>query len=404
MIPLAPAARVAALLAVVVAALLPVVAAPPAEADFVDPAVDPRGMAGSSASFYAMPDRLPRQHGGLVRQKAYRGALAVPHAINRKIVYSQRGVHGGMVVTSGLVSAPPGESPPGGWPVVTWGHGTTGAADVCAPSVRPSASLRANPANALIESWVDRGWAVVRTDYEGLGTRGLHPYLVGRSAGRSMLDAVLAAQDAFPEIGDRIAIAGSSQGGHAALWAAAVAPTYAARLEVTSTVAFAPPSHLAAQLTAARTLPVNNLTATLALILRGVDVEEPALKVRRVLTDRAAAVWPRQRRECQEAMAGPDAYGAVPASELIRPEADTTAILAAIDRNGAESLAPPGPLLVLQGLQDMTVMPPTSAALVARYSARGSDVEYRTYPNAAHGTVVADGGDDATAFIAAHLS
>jgi len=58
---------------------------------------------------------------------------------------------------------------------------------------------------------------------------------------------------------------------------------------------------------------------------------------------------------------------------------------------------------VLQGLRDMTVMPPTSAALVTRYTARGVDVTYRTYPDAAHGTVVADGGADATAFIATHL-
>lgn len=353
--------------------------------------------------FYDSPVALPQTHGALMRKRRYVGPLKVRGAINKKVLYSQVGVDGEMLATSGFVSVPRRRPPVGGFPIVTWGHGTTGAADRCAPSVEASRSLRTNPANDLIQDWVDRGWAVVRTDYEGLGTRGLHPYLVGVSEGRAMMDAVRAAREAFPSISDRVAIAGSSQGGHAALWAAEVAPDYTPDLTVTSTTAFAPPSHLSSQLTAARALPVTNLTATLALILRGADVADPSLRVRRVLTDRAATLWPRQRFECQQQMASADAYGGVPANQLIRPTADVSAILEVIDANGAESLAPPGPVLVLQGLRDMTVMPPTSAALVTRYTARGVDVTYRTYPDAAHGTVVADGGADATAFIATHL-
>src|SRR5262249_12851241 len=40
---------------------------------------------------------------------------------------------GGVPVT-GAVLAPLGDPPTGGWPVVSWDHGTTGMADRCAPS------------------------------------------------------------------------------------------------------------------------------------------------------------------------------------------------------------------------------------------------------------------------------
>ena len=41
---------------------------------------------------------------------------------------------------------------------------------------------------------VDAGYVVAATDYEGLGTPGVHPYLVGESEGRSVLDAARAAR------------------------------------------------------------------------------------------------------------------------------------------------------------------------------------------------------------------
>ena len=144
--------------------------------------------------FYDSPVALPQTHGALMRKRRYVGPLKVRGAINKKVLYSQVGVDGEMRATSGFVSVPRTRPPVGGFPIVTWGHGTTGAADRCAPSVEASRPLRVNPANDLIQDWVDRGWAVVRTDYEGLGTRGLHPYLVG-SIGFDQSISVIALRD-----------------------------------------------------------------------------------------------------------------------------------------------------------------------------------------------------------------
>ena len=65
---------------------------------------------------------------------------------------------------------------------------------------------------------LDRGYVVAATDYPGLGTPEVHPYLVGTSEARAVLDSVRAAR-AIPEAaaGARFAVWGRSQGGQAAL-------------------------------------------------------------------------------------------------------------------------------------------------------------------------------------------
>ena len=122
--------------------------------------------------------------------------------------------------------------------MIAWAHGTTGAATECAPSVLDD-GLAAG-AMFLQDEVVDAGWAMVATDYIGLGTYGPHPYLIGQGEGRSVLDAVRAAHE-LPDVNlaDETVLWGHSQGGHAALWAGMLAPTYASELEIDG----APPSH-----------------------------------------------------------------------------------------------------------------------------------------------------------------
>jgi len=96
-------------------------------------------------------------------------------------------------------------------------------------------------ANGLL----DAGYLVVATDYEGLGTPGRHPYIVGESEARGVLDIVRVAQT-FPNANasKRFAVWGHSQGGHAAMFAGHIAKTYTPELELVADVAGAPPSQL----------------------------------------------------------------------------------------------------------------------------------------------------------------
>jgi acetyl esterase/lipase len=71
---------------------------------------------------------------------------------------------------------------------------------------------------------IRRGYIVTATDYPGLGTAGPHPYLVGISEGRAVLDSVRSARNLTQgEAQKRFAVWGHSQGGQAVLYAAVIA-------------------------------------------------------------------------------------------------------------------------------------------------------------------------------------
>ncbi len=81
--------------------------------------------------------------------------------------------------STGSIFLPPrGDPPDGGWPVVSYAHGTVGIADQCAPSVAGFNYVEL-PA---IEQWLAAGYAVVATDYAGIGTAGVNAYLDGPAA------------------------------------------------------------------------------------------------------------------------------------------------------------------------------------------------------------------------------
>jgi pimeloyl-ACP methyl ester carboxylesterase len=162
------------------------------------------------------------------------------------VLYRSTGIDRSPVAVSGLVVAPiipSGLGPPGGLPIVAWAHGTTGLADACAPS---RLGVMAED-DITVVSLARQGVVVAATDYEGLGTPGIHPYLVGFSEGRSILDAIRATK-ALPEAsgGSKAAVLGISQGGHAALWAAELGPSYAAEVDLVGVVAASPPIDLPA--------------------------------------------------------------------------------------------------------------------------------------------------------------
>jgi pimeloyl-ACP methyl ester carboxylesterase len=158
------------------------------------------------------------------------------------IVYASTGIDGDPVAVSGLIAAPAAPPSEDGYPVVAWAHYTTGVADDCAPSLEGLIGIPHQ-----VQSLVAQGYVVTATDYEGLGTDGIHPYIVGDSEGRSVLDSIRAVQS-VPEAhaGDRAAVIGFSQGGHAALWAAELAAAYAPELDIVGSVAASPPSDLVA--------------------------------------------------------------------------------------------------------------------------------------------------------------
>src|SRR4051794_38782139 len=318
------------------------------------------GPAGDA--FYKPPSPLPSgKHGTPIWARGVtNGAKLTSASSNRVVLYRSTGVDGKPVAVSGLVSIPKGKTPKGGWPVVTWAHGTSGIADECAPS-RDTASNPAHLFNSyiypLLNSWLKRGYAVVRTDYEGLGTPGDHPYLVGDSEGRSVLDMVRAARRVDPSLGKRVVIAGHSQGGQAALFAARLAPRWTPELQIRGTIAFAPASHLSEQIPITRSLKdPSPLTGFAVMIARGVQLAQPSLDIPSLFTDRTAALYHFVGERCYPQLIADDAFGQVPPSEVFRGDADLSGLAKALDsRDDPENLRIRTPIRVEQGTSDTTV-------------------------------------------------
>jgi hypothetical protein len=154
-----------------------------------------------------------------------------------RVVYrSTEGDTGEPTVVSGSVFVPKGNPPQGGWRVVTFGHATLGIENPCAPSLSPDllGFLR------YVKVLTDLGYAVALADFQGLGTKGVHPYSDSRTAALNMIDAVRALRRVFPEASDTYAAFGDSQGGGAAWAADEQAAEYAPELHIVGGLAASP--------------------------------------------------------------------------------------------------------------------------------------------------------------------
>jgi pimeloyl-ACP methyl ester carboxylesterase len=353
-------------------------------------------------AFYTPPKPIPgTRHGDLVWARPLAGPGELKGAHNELLLYRSQSVGGKAIAVSGTLSVPTGKAPKGGWPIVTYAHGTTGIADRCAPSrdgLADPAHLLDAYVHPLLERWLKAGFAVARTDYEGLGTPGVHPYLVGRSEGRGTLDIVRAARSFDSTLGKRVVIAGHSQGGHAALWAAGLAPTWTPELNIRETVAFAPASHIAEQtsLLTSVTTPGGGLSALSAEIFRGADTADPALHVASLLSPQAAALYPQTLTTCLPGLALPTSFGGLAPSAIVGPGANLAPTLATLERSDPENLTIHTPVRIEQGEADTTVFPQFTDQLAAAYSARHVPLVYKTYPGITHGSIVVAAATDAT--------
>ena len=158
-----------------------------------------------------------------------------------RILYQSTGLKGEPIEVSAAIFIPAGPPPPGGRNIIAWGHPTSGVVKKCAPSLMP------DTAGMIwgLPSMLAKGYIVVATDYPGLGTPGIHPYLIGVSEGRAVLDSVRAAR-ALPRSGasNRFVVWGHSQGGHAALYTGELAKSYAPELKLFGVAAAAPATYL----------------------------------------------------------------------------------------------------------------------------------------------------------------
>lgn len=159
----------------------------------------------------------------------------VPNAEAWRIAYVTSDVRGQKTLATGLVVAPKGEAPAGGRPIIAWSHGTTGTAQYCGPSqvLDPVQELNeyflvggtswTDFGIPAVEHFIEKGYAVVATDYQGLGGGGRHQYAVANSNARDAINSVRAIGSmGLAGEGKKALIYGWSQGGGTTLAAASL--------------------------------------------------------------------------------------------------------------------------------------------------------------------------------------
>jgi acetyl esterase/lipase len=201
--------------------------------------------AGAQTPFYqASAEEIAGPPGTLIRQEPMLGAP--DGAAAYRVLYRSTNPEGGPIAVSGVIIVPAGPVPEGGRPIVAWAHPTTGIVPRCAPSLAMFIFQQIAGSREMVE----RGYAIAASDYPGLGTPGPHPYLVGNSEARSVIDSVRVARQ-LPGVGNasRYAVWGHSQGGQAALFTGLIAKSYAPELHLVGVAAAAPATDLATLMT-----------------------------------------------------------------------------------------------------------------------------------------------------------
>lgn len=328
--------------------------------------------------FYQPPDPLPAgNHGDLLRVQPIAGA---PDGVTwQRLMYLSKSVSGRHIAVTAVLTLPAAEPPEGGWPLIAHAHGTTGIADVCAPSLSLSSGGPHAGEIRLLSSSVARDrFALVSTDYEGLGVPGRHPYLVGVSAGRSVLDAVLAARQL--EGIDRsgaVGIIGYSQGGHAAAWANQLAPKWAPGLDISGVLAGAPASEVPqwVALDASATRPL--LQARQVMVAAGLAATDERFSLDEALSPAGHTVLEQLDQDCEPAL---------PAGEpLTRVDLTTTEPwAAALAGNVPGSARGAAPVLIVHSRTDIVIPLEQGEEFAARLCHSGQIVELRILPEGEH--------------------
>ncbi len=390
----------ATLLIVALAAAL----VPSAAAAAKKPQRGPKGLA-----FYDTPktSQLPKGHGKLIWYRKAGGLVPLKGAAwNKNVLYTSKSPQRERIGISGTVSVPKGKVPKGGWPVITYDHGTTGVADVCAPSRNSNTSPAKDYisyVNPILTDWLKAGYAVVRTDYQGLGTPGPHPYLIGKSEARSSLDILRAARQLDPDISKRYVIAGHSQGGQAALFSGGFANSWTPELKLRGTMAYAPASHMKTQ---AQALPAltspSSLTALATMIFYGATTANGGVVPEQQLTDPVLALYPQLDQTCLPQLGASDKLGGIAPADMLRKNANVTDLYKVLDKNNPD-VTTGAPVLLLQGEADTTVFPVFTNQLSKELEASGDDLDYVTYPGVDHSGIVYAGEPQAMKFLKANL-
>jgi dipeptidyl aminopeptidase/acylaminoacyl peptidase len=251
---------------------------------------------------------------------------------------------------------------------------------------------------------LEAGYIVVATDYPGLGTEGIHPYLIGESEARSVLDSVRAARDLLNSgASNRFAVWGHSQGGHAALYAGEVAARYAPELKLVGVAAAAPATYLIELFDADASTEQDLLAMT---VLSWSRLEN--LPVTDIVEPAAMPAFEQTARDCIESVAefekiSKDESPLQHMQFLKVDPAKTEPWMGIMQRNTPGQAAAGAPVFIAQGTADTTVEPAITKRFGEALCAQGVRVSFVELPGVTHTFAARDSASAALQWMTARF-
>jgi acetyl esterase/lipase len=344
------------------------------------------GLGGGDAAkalYDVSPGEIPGKPGSIIRVWPLEGGGPGMGGMGDafRILYRSTDPSGRPIPVSGAIYIPSGPAPAGGRNVIAWAHPTSGVMPPCAPSLMPDVGgMMWN-----LPNMISQGYVVVATDYPGLGTEGIHPYLIGESEARSVLDSVRAARE-LPNTGasNRFAVWGHSQGGHAALFTGEVAARYAPELKLVGVAAAAPATYLVELFDADESTSQDLVAMT---VLSWTRLEK--VPVTSIVEPQAMAAFEATARDCIESV-----------SEFEKIERDESPLKngpflkvdpakvdpwkGIMERNSPGQARAGAPVFIAQGTADTTVRPEITKRFGEALCAQGVRVSFVPLPGVTH--------------------
>ena len=349
--------------------------------------------------FYEKGDlKIPAEPGTLVRSEPATGYAVPPGITATRILYHTRTANGKDALASGVVLVPYGHPPKGGWPVLAWSHGTSGVARICAPSLMKS----------LFYNWeglyeyVLMGYAVVATDYAGLGTEGRHAYLDMLSNGTDVINSVPAARAAVAKLNEKWLVVGHSQGGLSSLGVAELEgaikdPNFL------GTLALAGASDLQDGIDAAVSVKLPVLNGLVGFWVFGAKTVYPELELEDILTKKALAIYSASVEDGCSAASG--AFAALPTEEMLLPGWRNNKYIKQFLARNQPGIRPTyGPLLLVGGGEDILFTESAGRKIFERLCHSGARVQRNLYSGLGHDPVVYGSLRDQLDWVAARFA
>jgi pimeloyl-ACP methyl ester carboxylesterase len=338
--------------------------------------------------FYDTPNPLTAKNpGDLIGSEVF-DEYILPEGVQAvRILYHSRSASGQDVAASGVVLYPEVKPPAGGWPVLAWAHSLNGVARECAPSL--ARNLQHGPFLAM---YVSQGYAVVATDFAGLGTSSRNAFSDTPSNATDVVYSIPAARAAVPQLGSRWIALGIGQGGAAAVGVAELEyemrdPNYLGSIAISSLDG-------AAEDYAASTIP-GFYEAPLWLAY-GIKSVYPDFNVKEILTGRALALYPRVEQSCED----PGRASKLSSAELLKATWNNDKFVKKYFSRSALGRKPAqGPLLIISSGLDPAVPIQQTAQVIARMCKQGDRVHFERYPQSDAGAVFGDSVRDQISWI-----